>query len=107
MLVTFCHGNAQSKQKKKPNILFICVDDLRRELGVYGSEVITPNIDGLAADGSLFLNHYAQVPTSGASRACMLTGCLPKIRVIYRMKHVRLDFQIGKKVMNRKLYFIN
>lgn len=78
LLVTFCHGNAQSKQKKKPNILFICVDDLRRELGVYGSEVITPNIDGLAADGSLFLNHYAQVPTSGASRACMLTGYLPK-----------------------------
>ena len=78
LLVTALHINAQCKQRKRPNVLFICIDDLRRELGVYGSEVITPNIDGLAAEGSLFLHHYAQVPTSGASRACMLTGCLPK-----------------------------
>lgn len=37
--------------EKKPNILFIAVDDLRPELGCYGSEIaITPNLDALAAD---------------------------------------------------------
>lgn len=65
-------------EEKKPNVLFICVDDLRRELGCYGSVVKTPNIDRLAGEGSLFFNHYVQVPTSGASRASMLTGHLPR-----------------------------
>ena len=62
----------------RPNVLFIAVDDLRAELGAYGkSHVISPNIDALAADGSLFLNHYVQVPTCGASRHALLTGYRP------------------------------
>lgn len=80
LLAVPLQGMAQQKAKAeaKPNILFICVDDLRRELGAYGSVVKTPNIDRLAAQGSLFFQHYVQVPTSGASRASMLTGHLPK-----------------------------
>ena len=62
----------------KPNVLFICVDDLRQELGCYGSAVKTPHLDKLAGEGSLFFHHYVQVPTSGASRASMLTGRLPR-----------------------------
>lgn len=65
-------------RKKKPNVLFICIDDLRRELGCYGSAVKTPNLDILADKGSLFFHHYVQVPTSGASRSSMLTGRLPQ-----------------------------
>lgn len=64
--------------QQKPNVLFICIDDLRQELGCYGSMVKTPNLDGLADKGSLFFHHYVQVPTSGASRASMLTGRLPQ-----------------------------
>ena len=72
---------AAESQTKKPNILFICVDDLRKELGCYGNTIVqTPNLDKLAAEGSLFFNHYVQVPTSGASRASMLTGRLPRTR---------------------------
>ncbi len=73
-----CKNAKVSEKPVQPNVLFICVDDLRRELGCYGSVVQTPNIDALAAEGSLFCNHYVQVPTSGASRACMLTGILPR-----------------------------
>ena len=44
-------GYAQKKANETtPNILFICVDDLRRELGAYGSVVKTPNIDRLARE---------------------------------------------------------
>lgn len=65
-------GNAQQKQ---PNILFIAIDDLRPQLNAYGhSQMITPNLDVLAAEGRLFQNHYVQVPTCGPSRAVMLTG---------------------------------
>ncbi|MFI3322687.1 MAG: sulfatase [Rikenellaceae bacterium] len=64
----------------KPNVLFICIDDLRNELGCYGSMALTPNMDGIAKDGTLFTNHYVAVPTSGASRAALLSGLLPTKR---------------------------
>ncbi len=67
----------KTKTETKPNILFIAVDDLRNELGVYGSMVKSPNMDALANKGSLFTNHYVQVPTCGASRHALLTGYRP------------------------------
>ncbi|MCD6333275.1 MAG: sulfatase [Bacteroidales bacterium] len=70
------------KQPERPNILLICVDDLRPELGCYGNKMIrTPNLDRLAAQGVLFNHHYANVPTCGASRYNLLTGLLPRNRV--------------------------
>jgi arylsulfatase A-like enzyme len=68
-----------TKSNEKPNVLFICVDDLRPELGCYGKTYIhSPNIDKLAASGAIFTNQFAQIPTCGASRCSMLTGMLPK-----------------------------
>ena len=68
-----------ASQVKKPNILFICVDDLRPEVGCYKGKnyIKTPNLDRLAAQGMSFSNHFAVVPTSGASRYAMLTGRYP------------------------------
>ncbi|MEO0452523.1 MAG: sulfatase [Verrucomicrobiota bacterium] len=58
-----------------PNILFICIDDLRPELGCYGVDYIqSPHIDSLASEGLAFTRHYVQAPTCGASRYTMLTG---------------------------------
>ena len=60
---------------EKPNVLLICVDDLRPELGCYGvSYIHSPHIDRLAASGRLFEHHYVQAPTCGASRFALLTG---------------------------------
>ena len=60
---------------QKPNVLLICVDDLRPELGCYGvSHIQSPNIDRLAAAGMAFHRHYVQAPTCGASRYTLLTG---------------------------------
>lgn len=60
---------------KKPNVLFISIDDMRPQLGAYGHAfMVTPNLDQLASEGRLFNRHYSQVPTCGPSRACMLTG---------------------------------
>jgi arylsulfatase A-like enzyme len=69
---------------KQLNVLFIAVDDLRPQLGCYAHpEMLTPNIDRLAAQGRAFLRHYAQVPTCGASRCAMLTGRYPRVPKAY------------------------
>lgn len=62
------------------NVLFICVDDLRAELGCYGIDAIqTPRIDKFAQSALVFNNHYVQVPTCGASRYALLTGRRPSV----------------------------
>lgn len=59
----------------RPNILLLCIDDLRPELHCFGVDYIrSPNIDKLAANGRAFTRHYVQAPTCGASRYAMLTG---------------------------------
>jgi len=59
----------------RPNVLLICVDDLRPELGSYGVDYISsPNIDALAERGRVFRRHYVQAPTCGSSRYALLTG---------------------------------
>ena len=63
----------------KPNILFIAVDDLRPELGTYGSEIaITPYIDALAKSGLQFNNAYCQQAICSPSRASLMTGARPE-----------------------------
>ncbi|MEO1528413.1 MAG: sulfatase [Planctomycetota bacterium] len=60
---------------ERPNVLLICVDDLRPELNCFGKDYIhSPNIDRLAAEGFAFHRHYVQAPTCGASRFALLTG---------------------------------
>ncbi|MGI9472704.1 MAG: sulfatase [Rubripirellula sp.] len=63
---------------QRTNVLFIAVDDLRPELGCYGSEIaITPNLDALAGDGLLFNRAYCQQAICSPSRASLMTGARP------------------------------
>ena len=63
---------------KKPNVLFIVVDDLRPELGCYGKDYIkSPNIDGLARSGMVFNRAYCQQAVCSPSRSSVMTGTRP------------------------------
>ena len=68
--------NCQNKEQKqsKPNVILVIVDDRGfSDLGAYGSEISTPNIDRLAAEGVRFSNAY-NTSKCFPSRACILTG---------------------------------
>lgn len=75
----------------RPNVLLICVDDLRPELGCYGaSHMVTPNIDRLAAQGRRFERHYVHVPSCGPSRFAMLTSRRPGPAASFTMAAFKL-----------------
>ncbi|MCH1438924.1 MAG: sulfatase-like hydrolase/transferase, partial [Rubripirellula sp.] len=70
-------AKTQVPDKRRPNVLFIAIDDLRPELGTYGTDVLTPNIDRLAASGVRFDQAYCQQAVCGASRLSLMSGLYP------------------------------
>lgn len=59
----------------KPNIILIVADTMRRDaIGVYNSNVNTPNIDRLAADSMVYNNAISPSPWTVPSHASMFTG---------------------------------
>ena len=95
MLAISCNQSGENNDAaaaaQKPNILFIAVDDLRPELGCYGSEIaITPNLDRLAGQGMLFHRAYCQQAICSPSRASLMTGARPEtINVIENYTYFR------------------
>lgn len=68
---------AASGQMEKPNMVLILADDMGwSDLGCYGSEIPTPNIDSLARQGMLATRCYTASRCS-PSRASIMTGCEP------------------------------
>lgn len=62
----------------RPNVLFIAIDDLRPELGCYGSPIAkSPILDQLAGEGLLFNRAYCQQAICSPSRASLMTGARP------------------------------
>src|SRR6478752_337322 len=61
----------------RPNVIVILVDDMGwSDIGPYGSEIPTPNLDALAAGGVRFTQFYA-TPRCSPTRASLLTGLYP------------------------------
>ena len=71
----------------RPNVLLICVDDLKPQLGCYGDSMArTPNVDRLARGGVLFERAFANQAVCAPSRNALMTGLRPQT----------LDFGLGE-----------
>ena len=66
----------QSSPKRKPNFVFILIDDMGfKDLGFMGSRYYeTPDIDKLAGEGVVFTNAYSNAPNCAPTRACLMSG---------------------------------
>jgi len=81
LLIALCCQQfaAVEAAERKPNVLFIIVDDLTTTLGCYGDrDARTPHMDALAARGVKFDHAYTQFALCNPSRCSFLTGCYPE-----------------------------
>ncbi len=87
--ILFGHGNRAAADSPPPrvNVLFIVIDDLNDWVGCLGGhpQAKTPNIDRLAAAGTLFTNAHCQAPLCNPSRAAVMTGLRPSTTGIYAL----------------------
>lgn len=91
--------NATESNVKKPNVLFIAIDDLNDWIGCMGGhpQVKTPNIDRLASKGMLFTNAQCQSPVCNPSRASLMTSLFPSTSGIYFLDPDLKESQVSKK----------
>jgi N-sulfoglucosamine sulfohydrolase len=83
MVLIGCAARAETR-----NVLLIVADDQGRDLGIYGNPVLrTPNLDALAARGTLFTNAFATVSSCSPSRSVIYTGLYSHSNGMYGLAH--------------------
>src|SRR5436190_3783241 len=80
--------SAVGAEPKKPNVLFIAIDDQNDWIGCLRGhpQVKTPHIDALARRGTLFTNAHCQAPLCNPSRTSVMTGRRPSSTGVYALQ---------------------
>ncbi len=105
--VTLHVSPAKAAENSRPNVLFIAIDDLNDWVGCLQGhpQVRTPNIDRLAARGTLFTNAHCQAPLCNPSRTSLLTGLRPSTTGIYGLAPWIRDVAAWEDVVSLPRYF--
>jgi arylsulfatase A-like enzyme len=74
---------------RKPNVLFIAIDDLNHWVGYLGRnpQTKTPNLDRLASRGVWFTRSYCAAPVCNPSRAALMSGLRPSSTGVYENRN--------------------
>lgn len=83
--VLSCLSTLHAADAKKPNVLFIAIDDLRDWVGYlhHNDQTKTPNIDRLSKMGTAFTRSYCAAPVCNPSRAALMSGMRPSTTGVY------------------------
>ena len=103
-----CFAKLGSEKEQKPNVLFIAIDDLNDWVNCIGGRVgvITPNLDRLAARGTLFTNAHCSAPICNPSRTSIMHGVRPSTSGVYRNKHDWRNNEFLKNVPTLPEFFM-
>jgi iduronate 2-sulfatase len=81
---TTLNATESQKETRHPNVLLICIDDLKPRIGCYGDPLAqTPSMDRLAKRGVLFERAYCNQAVCSPSRNALLVGLRPQSLGIY------------------------
>lgn len=100
----------QDPEPRRPNVLFIAMDDLNDWVGCLGGhpQARTPNLDALAKRGILFTNAHCAAPSCNPSRTAIMTGRAPNRSGVYangqRMRDVLPEEELLPKTFARQGY---
>ena len=85
IVLSLITARSSAADVKKPNVLFIAVDDLRDWVGYlhHNEQTKTPNIDRLAKMGVAFTHSYCAAPVCNPSRAALMSGLRPFTSGVY------------------------
>lgn len=94
--ITFSQPAESQTGGKRPNIVVILADDMGySDIGMFGSEIKTPNMDALAANGTRFTNYYTHASCS-PSRSMLLSGVDTHLNGLGNMDEWTAPNQVGK-----------
>ena len=99
LVLQVAYGQTVNPQKeaRRPNIVIILADDMGySDMGMFGSEIKTPNMDGLASNGVRFTNFYTHASCS-PTRSTLLTGHDTHINGLGAMDEWTAPYQMGKE----------
>ncbi len=75
-LLVFANAGFAAQPPKRPNIIWIFVDDMSANFSCYGEKTIqTPHVDQLAKDGIQFTKAFVTAPVCSPCRSALITGC--------------------------------
>jgi arylsulfatase A-like enzyme len=104
-------SGVSNAEERKPNVLFIALDDLNDWIGCLGGhpQTKTPNLDRLAASGVLFRNAYCPAASCNPSRSAVFSGLPPHRSGLYqntqKMREVMPEAELLPRYFSRHGYW--
>ncbi len=98
---------ARRAERRRPNVIYIMTDQQRKDtLRCYGNDkALTPALDKLAAEGTLFTSCYTTQPVCSPCRSSMITGLFPNVTgVVENNIPLRPDLFSWPRAMGEKGY---